>query len=66
MGLMEPAEEEADQPEGEKKKMVDADIDIPPQPIVIVSTHNDLKKVLKPRPLASNSPDIDFTVQSRP
>ena len=47
MGLMEPAEEEADQPEGEKKKMVDADIDIPPQPIVIVSTHNDLKKVLE-------------------
>jgi hypothetical protein len=42
---MEPAEEEAAEPaEGEKKKMVDDDVDVPPQPIVLVSTHNDLKK----------------------
>lgn len=45
MGLMEPPIE--DPPAGgddEKKKMKTEDVELPPMPIVLVSTHNDLKK----------------------
>jgi len=43
MGLMEPPIEEGGG-EDEKKKINTDDVELPPQPIVLVSTHNDLKK----------------------
>jgi len=47
MALMEPPiDDGAPPPEGEeeKKKINTDDVELPPQPIVLVSTHNDLKK----------------------
>lgn len=43
MAAMEPPMDEADDKD-EKKNIKTEDVELPPQPIVIVSTHNDLKK----------------------
>jgi len=44
MAAMEPPLDESSGKEEEKKKLPTEDVELPPQPIVLVSTHNDLKK----------------------